>query len=153
MGYATAAQFRQAFGDAEATQLANRGTGGTADAILLEFLDRASLEIDSRLALRYATPVAATASTLRVACMDIARYRLFDDAAPEVVRDRFEDALRWLADLAAGRAALVLDSGAIAPAPDPVTTPTAAAPAVGVPRTLVYGESFQGRYGPSEWLQ
>lgn len=144
MSYASATEFRQAFGDLEATQLATRVTGGNADATLGVFLVRASSEMDSRLAVRYAVPIAGSVSALKAPCMDIARYRMFDDAAPETVRERYEDALRWLSDLAAGRAVLLNDAGAVVAAPS--APAGAAAQAVPIVRTLTYGDEFSERY-------
>jgi phage gp36-like protein len=143
MSYASATEFRQAFGDSEAVQLATRVSGGAVDATLDVFLARAASEMDSRLAVRYAVPVVG-ASVLKAPCMDIARYRLFDDAAPETVRERYQDAIRWLADLATGRAVLRRDTGGVAPAP--TDDPGAAAQAVPIVRDLTYGEQFREQY-------
>lgn len=149
MPYATLDNLKTAFGEREVAQLTQRradyvetpdGTAATA------FLEQASAEIDSRLAVRYAVPVTPAPKVLVAVCCDIARYRLFDDAAPETVRARYEDAVRWLNDIAAGRAVLLADDGSVAPAPATGGS-QAAATAVAAERSLVFGEAFRTRYG------
>lgn len=150
MPYATVNDLKTAFGEREIAQLTQRRADyvETADATAGDaFLEQASSEIDSRLAVRYAVPVAPPPKVLVALCCDIARYRLFDDAAPETVRTRYEDAIRWLNDVAAGRAVLLADDGTIAPAADTSTGSQAAATAVAVERTLVFGDGFRTRYG------
>jgi phage gp36-like protein len=147
MAYATLEDLRVAFGEREVAQLTQRRTDfvEAADAATsVSFLEQASSEIDSRLATRYDVPVSPAPRMLVAVCCDIARYRLYDDAAPETVRTRYEDAVRWLNDLAAGRAALLNDDGSVAGAR---TTDTGAASAVvAVPRALVFGAGFRTRY-------
>ena len=75
----------------------------------------------SPLARRYAVPLATVPEAVRVWTLDIALYRLYRDQATDTVRQRYEDALRELRDVAAGRAdlaGLVPASGGGAPAYD-----------------------------------
>lgn len=92
-----------------------------ADAALARLagvLERASQRIDSYLAPRYRLPLAAdlvAGSDLQQACMDVARFLLFEDAPTDTVKDRYDRTIAWLRDLSTGRASL----GAV----DTVATP------------------------------
>ena len=118
MPYATQAQMIDRFGEAELIQLTDRA--GTVGAVVVAVLDAAladaDQEIDSYLRPVRTLPLAAPIPErlVRVAA-DVARYHLYDSAAPDDVRTRYEDAIRWLRDVATGRASL----GAVdVPAPD-----------------------------------
>lgn len=77
--------------------------------VINEALNGASKFMDSYLESQYQLPLPQGqigASTLPPICGDIARYKLYDDKPTDVVRKRFEDALHWLRDVAAGRASL-----------------------------------------------
>lgn len=69
--------------------------------------DDASEEIDSYAGRRYALPIKSCSAVLVGYACDIARYRLHTDRMPENVRKRYEDAIKWLGDVAAGRVVLV----------------------------------------------
>ena len=117
MPYATASDLIARFGEEELRQLADPQGTGTWDAgIVHQALADASAEMDAYLAQRYAVPVPASDLIVRICC-DIARYRLWEDRASDEVRSRYEDAVRMLRDIAAGRAAL---PGAAASASSPL---------------------------------
>lgn len=101
--YATTADLVTRYGEAEIIQLTDRDHLGAIDAgVAAQALDDANAEVDSYLAVRYPVPPDPLPTLLvRIAC-DIARYRLYDDAAPEEIRKRYEDATRILARLADG---------------------------------------------------
>lgn len=107
--YAQVADLVSRYGQAEIVQLTDRATPptGTIDTTVAErALSDADAEIDAYLSGRYSLPLASVPPVLtRVAC-DIARYRLWDDQAPEEVRSRYEDARRLLESLSAGRVTL-----------------------------------------------
>ena len=110
MPYATQAQMIDRFGEAELIQLTDRGaaqTGIIVAAGLNAALLDADEEIDSYLRSVRTLPLAAPIPErlVRVAC-DLARYHLYDDHAPEGVRTRYQDGIRWLRDVAAGKASL-----------------------------------------------
>lgn len=115
MPYATQSQLIERFGQPELIQLTDRdgSTGAIVTSVLDAALLDASEEIDSYLRVVRALPLSAPVPDrlVRVAG-DIARYHLYDDHAPEDVRTRYEDAIRWLRDVAAGRASLGLDDPA-----------------------------------------
>ena len=109
MPYATQAQMTDRFGVDELIQLTDRD--GLAGAIVVAVLNAALLdadeEIDSYLRGVRALPLVAPIPErlVRVAC-DLARYHLYDDHAPEGVRTRYQDGIRWLRDVAGGKASL-----------------------------------------------
>lgn len=100
MPYVTSEAFEQAFGQDELADLLARGHDFTKTE------SGAASLIDGYLASRYTLPLAAVPEMLRAWALDIARFRLWDDQAPEEVRRRYEDALAQLRDLAAGRISL-----------------------------------------------
>jgi phage gp36-like protein len=107
--YGTVADMVNRFSEAEIVQLTDRHlprTGLMDEAVVGQALADARAEIDVYLSNRYALPIDPVPPVLvRVVC-DIARYRLYDDAAPEEVRSRYTDALTLLRDLARGTASL-----------------------------------------------
>lgn len=69
--------------------------------------------VNSYLSSRYSMPIAASVaadSPLRGMCGDIARHLLQDDKATGQTRERYEAALQWLRDVAAGRAGLLQEA-------------------------------------------
>lgn len=101
MSYASEAELRTRFGGQEIDLVSGRDTGEAAVAIARALAD-ADAEIDAYLEARYALPLTSVPPVLaRIAC-DIARYRLWAERAPEEVRQRYEDARRFLESLARG---------------------------------------------------
>lgn len=100
MPYITQEIFEQHFGRTELDDLLADGN----DFAKVE-AGAASL-IDGYLASRYTLPLASVPELLKAWALDITRFRLWDEQAPEEVRRRYEDALAQLRDLAAGRIAL-----------------------------------------------
>lgn len=107
MTYAAQADMVERFGEAEIAQRTNRVDGSTIDqAVLARALGDADAEINSYLAARYQLPLAATPTVLvRLAC-DMARYQLFSDGAPDVIRQRYQDAVSLLKRMASGEVQL-----------------------------------------------
>lgn len=69
--------------------------------------------VNSYLVNRYSLPIPTEEvadSPLRSICGDIARYFLQDDKATGQTRDRYEAAIQWLRDVAAGRAGLLQET-------------------------------------------
>ncbi|MBS0370756.1 MAG: DUF1320 domain-containing protein [Proteobacteria bacterium] len=85
-------------------------TGAVVDSVLDRAIADADAEIDGYVGARYALPLPDPVPPVLVpiAC-DIARYRLFDDSVTDVVRQRYEDAIARLKDIAAGRLSLGID--------------------------------------------
>ena len=109
MTYATLTDLQDAFGETEILQLTDRDGAGTPSAgFVAAVLARADALIDSYLLGRYALPLDPTPTVLVATACDLARYWLYDDAAPDRVRQSYEDAMSWLRDVAAGRVLLQL---------------------------------------------
>lgn len=98
--YVTQEQFEEAFGQEELDDLLKSG-GSFADIELA-----ASSLVAGYIGTRYTLPLLTVPDVVKGWTLDITRYRLWDEAAPEEVRRRYEDALQQLRDLAAGKLAL-----------------------------------------------
>lgn len=115
MSYCTLADFIRRFSEDEAIQLTDRDNAGAPDASVFALAAAdADTEIDGYLSVRYALPLeplpdsTALEAVSRVAG-DIIRLRLHGgDEAPKEWRNRFDDARRWLEQVAAGRINLSL---------------------------------------------
>jgi phage gp36-like protein len=107
MTYATQADLETRFGTEELAQRTDRINGSVIDAsVISRALADAEAEIDGYLAKRYQLPLATVPAVLgRIAC-DLARYYLYDDRVIEVVRKRYEDAVRLLKAMASGEVKL-----------------------------------------------
>ena len=114
MSYALLADLVLAFGEQSIIDITDRaGTGIVDSSVATRALVDASAEIDGYLGVRYAVPVVVQSERLRAVCCDLARYRLSGDRVTDEVRARYDDAVRWLRDIAAGKSIL---AGAAAPA-------------------------------------
>jgi len=84
------------------------GDGNRDSAAVTQALEDASAVIDSYLSARYALPLSQIPRTLVTLCVDIAIYRLArsPDLLSEDIRQRYEDALKHLSHIAAGKAGL-----------------------------------------------
>ncbi|MBF0415599.1 MAG: DUF1320 domain-containing protein [Magnetococcales bacterium] len=117
---------RSAF-DLDAIAVADRAL----DRILFA-LNEADAAINSYLNGRYRLPLASDlveSSCLPGLCCDIARYFLHDSKATDTVSRRYDDATRWLRDVAAGKAVLGAETDTAAPQsgagmPEFTTNPT-----------------------------
>jgi phage gp36-like protein len=69
-------------------------------------IDKASAEIDSYLGVRYILPLAAAPAQLRNLSVDMALYHLYSrrSIAPPVRRQKYDDAVAFLKQVAAGQA-------------------------------------------------
>ena len=82
------------------------------DALDAIFYDTDAI-IDGYLAGRYETPLAKIPPQVREIANEIARYKLWDDRAPEEVRKRYEDAMRRLRDISTGLIVLTINKAAV----------------------------------------
>lgn len=98
MSYCSVADLVARFSETEIAQLSDTEDRETVnETIVSAAITDASGEIDSYLGGRYATPITGTVPhQIKNACLDIARYRLYDDHPTETVRQRYVDALAWL---------------------------------------------------------
>ena len=107
MAYATRDDLAARFGDDEIGQLEASGSDlqdGTQRTT--KALNDASDTVDGYLSTRYATPLQTVPSLVVGWTCDIARYRMWDEQAPDEVRRRFEDAIAQLRDVARGNMSL-----------------------------------------------
>lgn len=114
MPYATQSDLTARFTETELIQLTDRDatTSAVDTAVLDAALQDADAEIDARLMARYTLPLASVPRLLVNAACDIARYRLYDDRAPDHVVKRYDDALRLLDKISKGDVQLGLDAAA-----------------------------------------
>ena len=115
MSYCTVADMTARFGEIELAQLTDLEDRETVNAVTVQAaITDASGEIDSYLAGRYALPISdALPDMLRAGCMDLARYRLYDDHPPDVVKARRADFVTWLNRVAIGHVQLPLSAAGV----------------------------------------
>jgi phage gp36-like protein len=100
MAYITNDEFEQAFGEEESNGLLREGNDFNKAA------GAASSLIDGYIAGRYGLPLTSVPDLLKAWALDITRYRLWDEQAPEEVRRRYEDVLAQLKLLSEGKISL-----------------------------------------------
>lgn len=115
MAYAAVQDLIAAYGERKLIQLTDRAEPPAevvdelvAGAALTDATDL----IDGYVRGAYALPLASTPPVLRTLCADIAWFRLMGDSPTEEARKRYEDALRQLRDISAGRIKLPVEGGA-----------------------------------------
>lgn len=89
-----------------------------ADAALVKInraLGDATSEINAHLLGRYQLPLKAVPAMIKLKCADIARYLLHDDHPTEQVKQRYEDAMRYLHKVANGQVSLGISQDNEAP--------------------------------------
>lgn len=128
MAYATQQDLYNRYGQSEIDQLADLDGDGVPDTGVVDAaLGDASDTIDAYLGARYTLPLTTIPPVVNRLCCDLARYRLYADAAPELVQVRHDAAIKLLAAIASGAATI-----GVAPSTEP---PSADSPAVaGAPR-------------------
>lgn len=106
--YCTADDLVLRFGPDEISQLTDYNRDGDADpAVLNQAIADTAAEIDSYISARYPLPLDTVPAVLELHACDICRYRLFNQGAPEEVAERYTIAIRWLKDVAQGKAQLM----------------------------------------------
>lgn len=126
MAYATLSDLQARYGDDELLQLTDRDGDSFPDAAVYEpALADASAEIDGYVGAVRDVPLSLPPPALIVLLTcEIARYRLWQDAASEEVRARYEDAVAKLRDIAARR----MQVPGLDPAQGPASAPQISAP-------------------------
>lgn len=132
MSYASEQGFRDRFGEVELLELTDFDDDDIPDPGILDSRIRdTDSEIDSYIGQRYSLPLPHVPDVLEARAADILRYRLHDHQPPQVVRDRYDDAVSWLRRVSRGEASLGLpvgdqprsDRAAVVHARDQVFTP------------------------------
>ncbi|OPX20371.1 MAG: hypothetical protein BZ151_04395 [Desulfobacca sp. 4484_104] len=93
-------------------------SGGIPDpAIVAEAIAQADSEIDVYCAVRYAVPFDPVPSLVKSLSVDVAAYHLYSrrSVAPEVRRQKYEDAITLLKAISQGTAVLSMSSGVLTP--------------------------------------
>lgn len=117
MTYTTQAEMVARFGESEIQELTDRVGAGVVDAsVLSKALSDADALINGYLGGRYSLPLTSTPALLVGIASDVARFKLWDDQAPEEVRKRYEDALAQLKLIAQGVIVLPPDAQGDKPA-------------------------------------
>lgn len=113
MPYATQQAMTDRYGLQEVIELTDRTNvpPTTVDAaVLAGAMTDADMEVEASLGARYTLPLAEVPAVVtRIAC-DLARYFLYDKAAPEEVRNRAKDARDLLKRIAKGEVSLGLEA-------------------------------------------
>lgn len=81
--------------------------------VVAEAISRADAEIDAACGLRYTVPLAPVPERVKTLSADLAIYHLYSrrSVAPEVWRQKYQDALAFLKQVAAGQATLAGSGG------------------------------------------
>ncbi len=116
--YCDLTELRIRFGLDEINQLIDPDGTGPDESIAQAELSTASASIDSYLAGRYTLPLTAAPVILTGICADLTRYALYRNGVPELVKERYLAAVRWLRDVADGKASLGLSASQATPAAD-----------------------------------
>lgn len=125
MAYAEPQDMIDRYGEASLVRIADRDGDREIDTGLLESkIETASSAIDSYLGTRYAVPIASPPPLLVNICCDIAHYQLFDTNVLELVKERYQDALKLLRDIANGKATLGITENTLVSSGDAVVLKT-----------------------------
>ena len=112
MAYSTITTLNLQFGEEEVLRSSDRDADGVADVGVVDrAIADADGEIDSYLGTKYEVPLNPAPPIVVTASSTIAMYRMSYDAGTltDEKRRRYEDLIRWLRDVASGKA--VLDGG------------------------------------------
>ncbi|PWR17638.1 gp436 family protein [Zavarzinia aquatilis] len=117
MTYAVKQDLIDRFGELELIQLTDRASPVPTtvdDTVVGRALADADALCDSYLAKLYSLPVASAPPALVKVAADIARFYLHGDAASDGIRTAFEDARKWLQDVARGLIGLSIEGAPLA---------------------------------------
>lgn len=120
MAYCTLDDLRNAAPEQDFIDLTDfEGAGLASEPRMQAAIDDAEAEINGYLGTRYKLPLAQVPSLLKGACVDVALYLLYSrrqPEPPEAVRTRYEDRMKFMKDVAAGKATLGISEEPDAPA-------------------------------------
>lgn len=107
--YLTRLQFENRFGEEELTDLEASGNSfGQCE-------NEAASLIDGYMAVKYTLPLLTVPALVTGWAQDITRFKLWDERAPQEVKDRYEMAITQLEQLAKGLIALPPDASGVVP--------------------------------------
>jgi phage gp36-like protein len=111
--YVTVQSLIEEFGADELIELTDRASPRAlqVDAAVAQLAcNRANAEIDAAVSARYALPLSSMPATLPFLASDLARYYLHEREPAEVVKTRYEAAIKKLRDIQNGTLPLGLDA-------------------------------------------
>jgi phage gp36-like protein len=118
MGYCTEEDILKLLPEAQLLRLTDdENTGSVNDERVTEAIDSAANEIDTYLGSRYELPLSSTPPILLKMNVDIAIYNLYSrvkEQTPETRKDRYDNAIKFLKNVAEGKISLGTQ-----PPPDP----------------------------------
>jgi len=109
MPYAIKQDMIDRFGERELIQLTDRAdypAGVIDDTVLTSALSDADERIDASIARRYDLPLTAVSQRLVRVAATLARYYLYDDGAPDRVKDAYDQEIAFLKLVAKGEVEL-----------------------------------------------
>ncbi len=119
-------------GEDELIQLTDRNNNGVIDvSILAKALTNADAKINSYLT-AYLLPLVSIPANFELIACDIARYYLFKDAVPNAVKDRYDNAVKYLEQVGRGTIALSVGITGVSTAINESIILNTAAPAFGI---------------------
>lgn len=113
MAYCTQEDLLKLVPELELAQITAESGDAPDAAVVSEAIAKAEAEIDSYLAVRYQLPLAAVPARVKSLAVDLSLYHLYSrrSVAPEVRRQRYEDAVAFLKLVGAGKAEIVGAAG------------------------------------------
>lgn len=103
MAYCTRDNLVQRFGATEIDDLLDRDNNSSDDTdTLAQTIADADALIDGYVSSQYAAPLSPVPQIIRYLSCDITRFMLWDDSAPDEVRQRYNDAIARLKDISKG---------------------------------------------------
>lgn len=101
-------------GDLSAWTVAEQTAAAESLALVVQALADADSTIDGYLAGRQSVPLANPPLVIKRLACDLARYFIYDDQVTEAIQKRYDAAISFFRDVAAGRVSLGADLGAAA---------------------------------------
>lgn len=121
MAYITKDLMLKLFGEKELIELTDRTTSGVIDdEVLNQAMATAEAEADSYVGVLYTLPLPTTPPALTAFVADIARYHLYDARPSDLVITKYENAVKWLTNVAKGVVSLGLKTTDVQPTGGPV---------------------------------
>jgi phage gp36-like protein len=109
--YCTKQKLIERFGEHELIQLTDHDmtAGAIVDAVLNRAIDDATAEINGYLT-AYTLPLATVPANFELIACNIVRYHLYKDAATDLVKERYKQAIKYLESVSSGGINLAPDT-------------------------------------------
>jgi len=130
MGYSTLDDIKKVLPEAAILQLTDDDDEGAIDeGKVSEAIAAADAEIDAYCAGRYSVPFESVPDLVKKLSVDLAVYNLYCrkvETVPDAKKDRYNNAMRMLRDIAAGKSSLMVGETEVADSGGPEATKAAA---------------------------